>query len=53
MDLYRGKCEFKKIDPKDISRHPTGGKVNILIYPKPSILVPTESLVKGEYIVNC
>lgn len=38
VDLYRGEAEFKKIYPSDISRGFPGGKVNLVIYPRSSVL---------------
>lgn len=38
IDLYHGEAEFKKISPKDVSRHFNGGVVNLVIYPKKSLI---------------
>lgn len=51
VDLYRGESEFKKIYPKDITRHI--GKINIVIYPRASVLTPPETFGRGERQVEC
>ena len=53
MDLYRGESEFRKIFPSDITRYFPGGKMHIVIYPRPSILSPPQELPKGERLVEC
>lgn len=39
VELYHGEAEFNKIYTKDISRTFPNGRVNIVIYPKPSVLI--------------
>ena len=39
VELYHGEAEFNKIYTKDISRTFPNGRVNIVIYAKPSILI--------------
>lgn len=36
VDFYRGESEFRKIYPKDITRHL--GKINFIIYPRASVI---------------
>jgi len=37
--MYHGEAEFNKIYTKDISRTFPNGRVNIVIYAKPSMLI--------------
>lgn len=37
-DLYHGEAEFKKIYPKDVSRHFNNGAITIVIYPKKCLI---------------
>lgn len=39
MELCSGESEFNKIYPQDISKTHPGGKLNIVIYPKPLAVV--------------
>lgn len=39
VELYQGEAEFNKIYTKDISRTFPNGRVNIVIYAKPSALI--------------
>ena len=53
IDLYHGEAEFKKISPKDVSRHFHGGLVNLVIYPKKSLLKFTGEVAKYEKEIDC
>jgi hypothetical protein len=39
VEMYHGTAEFNKIYTQDISKTFLNGKVNILVYSKPSILI--------------
>lgn len=52
VDLYHGEGEFKKISPKDVSRHFGGGVVNIVIYPKKSLVNFTGEVTKYEKLID-
>jgi hypothetical protein len=52
IDLYHGEAEFKKVSPKDVSRHFNGGVVNIIIYPKKSLVNFTGEATKYEKIID-
>ena len=39
MELYNGEASFAKIYARDVSRSYQDGKVNLVVYPKPSTLV--------------
>jgi hypothetical protein len=38
VELYHGEVVFQKIYPRDVSRAYPEGKVNMVIYPKPSLV---------------
>lgn len=38
VELYHGEASFLKIYPRDVSRQFENGKVDIIIYPKPSLI---------------
>lgn len=42
VELYHGEAEFNKIYTKDISRTFPNGRLNIVVYTKPSILIYQE-----------
>jgi hypothetical protein len=46
VDLYHGEAEFKKISPKDVTRHFNGGNFNIVIYAKRSLVNFTGEVAK-------
>lgn len=37
-ELYHGEATYSKIYPRDVSRKYEGGKVNFVVYTKPSML---------------
>ena len=39
VELYKGEASFVKIYARDVSRSYQDGKVNLVVYPKPSTLV--------------
>lgn len=39
VELYHGEAEFNKIYAKDISRTFTNGRLNFVVYAKPSMLI--------------
>lgn len=39
VELYHGQAEFNKIYTKDISRTFPNGRLNIIVYAKPSMLI--------------
>lgn len=39
VELYKGESSFVKLYARDVSRSYPGGKVNIIVYCKPSTLV--------------
>lgn len=52
IDLYHGEAEFKKISPKDVSRHFNGGLVTLVIYPKKSLINFTGDVTKYEKVID-
>lgn len=38
IEMYHGEGSFNKIYPRDVSRHYPEGKVNIIVYAKPSLI---------------
>lgn len=38
VELYHGEALFEKIYPRDVSRMFDGGKISIVVYPKPSLI---------------
>lgn len=38
VELYHGEASFLKIYPRDVSRQFENGKIDIIIYPKPSLI---------------
>lgn len=53
MELYHGDGSFLKVYPRDVSRGFDGGKINFVIYAKPSVLQFTNSNSSLEREVNC
>ena len=52
VDLYHGEASFVRIHPRDVSRNLPNGKINILIYPKPSLIKFTSSASCLEQWIN-
>ncbi len=52
MDLYHGAGEFLKVYPGDVSRNFPGGTINLVIYPKPSLLKFTGEATIYEEIID-
>lgn len=56
MDLYHGEATYQKVYPRDVSRQYSAGKINLVIYPKPSLIQfssyssTLESRVRSEEI---
>ena len=44
-EMIKGECEFKKMYAREVSRIYPSGKLNFIIYPKPSTLVYTNPTV--------
>ena len=43
IEMYHGEGSFLKIYPREVSRTFTGGKLNFVVYAKPSLLKFTNS----------
>ena len=52
VELYHGQASFLKIYPRDVSRQFENGKVDIIIYPKPSLIQFSTSADMLEQRVN-
>jgi hypothetical protein len=56
VDLYHGEATYQKVYPRDVSRQYSEGKVNLVIYPKSSLIQfsssasTLESRVRSEEI---
>lgn len=50
VELYNGEASFLKLYARDVSRSYRDGKVNIVIYPKPSTLVYSSSGSVESYV---
>lgn len=50
--MYHGECLFAKIYPREVSRHFKGGKVNFVIYSKPSMVQFISNLSDMESFVD-
>ena len=51
-ELYHGESNYSKIYPRDVSRSYEGGKVNFVVYPKPSMLYYSSNTSSLESKVN-
>lgn len=51
-ELYHGEGNYSKIYPRDVSRSYEGGKVNFVVYPKPSMLYYSGNTSSLEIKVN-
>lgn len=52
IDLYHGEAQFKKISPKDVTRHFNGGNFNIVIYAKRSLVNFTGEVAKYQKVIQ-
>lgn len=52
VDLYHGEADFRKIYPRDVTRHFKGGRINLVIYAKPSVLTFTGDASGKEEVVQ-
>lgn len=52
-ELYHGEGNYSKIYPRDVSRSYEGGRVNFVVYPKPSMLYYSGNASSLEEKVNC
>lgn len=50
IEMFRGEAQFEKIHAREVSRIYPQGKINMVIYPKPSSLKFTPSEGQGESI---
>lgn len=56
VELYHGEGSFQKVYPRDVSRYYPHGKINFVVYTKPSMLKfssnasSLEQLVKSDQI---
>lgn len=52
VEMYHGECSFLKVYPRDISRHYPEGKLNFVIYSKPSLIQFSSNTSSVEKIVD-
>jgi hypothetical protein len=52
VEMYHGESSFLKVYPRDVSRSYLDGKVNFVIYSKPSMLKFSTNASSLESVVN-
>lgn len=52
VEMYHGEGSFLKVYPRDISRHYPEGKLNFVIYSKPSLIQFSSNTSSVEKIVD-
>jgi hypothetical protein len=52
VEMYHGEGSFLKVYPRDVSRSYLEGKVNFIIYSKPSMLKFSSNVSSLESVVN-
>ncbi len=52
VDLYHGVADFMKVYPGDVSRNYPDGLINIVIYPKPSLLKLAARVEVDEAVID-
>lgn len=53
VEMYHGEASFLKIYPREVSRTYAGGKLNFVVYAKPSLLQFTNNSSTLEKIIDC
>ena len=52
IEMYHGEGSFVKVYPRDVSRHHPEGKINIVVYTKPSMIKFSNNASSVERIVS-
>lgn len=52
VELYHGEALFHKLYPRDVSRQFQNGKIDVVIYPKPSLIKFSTSASNVEQVVR-